>query len=50
MPKIADQLERLNTNIETLVAEFRRSNRSATETPSHAASPGSDATSSDKPR
>jgi hypothetical protein len=24
MPKIADQLERLNTNIETLVAELRR--------------------------
>jgi hypothetical protein len=24
MPKIADQLERLNTNIEALVAELRR--------------------------
>jgi len=24
MPKIADQLERLNTNIESLVAELRR--------------------------
>lgn len=34
MPKIADQLERLNTNIEALVAELKRSNRSAPETPS----------------
>jgi Skp family chaperone for outer membrane proteins len=35
MPKIADQLERLNTNIEALVAELKRSNRSATETEKH---------------
>jgi len=46
MPKIADQLERLNTNLEALVAELSRSNR-ATETPSHAASPASAATSTD---
>ena len=50
MPKIADQLERLTTSLEALVAELRRSNRSATETPSHAASPRIDVTSSDKPR
>jgi len=50
MPKIADQLERLNTNLEALVAELSRSPRSATETPSHAASPASDATSIEKPR
>jgi len=50
MPKIADQLERLTTSLEALVAELRRSNRSATETPSHAASPASDATSTDKLR
>jgi hypothetical protein len=43
MPKIADQLARLNTNLEALVAELRKSNGSTTETPSHAASPASDA-------
>jgi len=44
MPKIADQLERLNTNLEALVAELRKSNRSTPETPSHAAPPASAAT------
>jgi hypothetical protein len=29
MPKIADQLERLNTNIESLVAELRKLNGSS---------------------
>lgn len=29
MPKIADQLERLNTNIESLVAELRKLNANA---------------------
>jgi len=50
MPKIADQFERLNTNLEALVTELRRSNRSATEAPGHAASLASDATSTEKPR
>ena len=50
MPKIADQLERLNTNLEALVAELSRSNRSATETPSHAASPISDVTATEHAR
>jgi hypothetical protein len=32
MPKIADELAQLNTNIEALVAEFRASNRQAEAT------------------
>jgi hypothetical protein len=31
MPRIADQLTRLNTNLEALVVEFHESNRLATE-------------------
>jgi hypothetical protein len=31
MPKVADQLEKLNTNVEALVAELRESNRQRAE-------------------
>ena len=46
MPKIADQLERLNTNIESLVAELRRQREASTESESEGASPETSAQSS----
>ena len=33
MPRIADQLERLNTNVEALVAEFRKQRESREQPP-----------------
>jgi hypothetical protein len=39
MPKIADQLERLNTNLEALVAELRLSNGRSRETSCEPATP-----------
>ena len=39
MPKIADQLERLYTNLEALVAELRLSNGRSRETSSEPATP-----------
>lgn len=41
MPKIADQLERLNTNLEALVAELRLSNGRSRERSSEPAAPTS---------
>lgn len=49
MPKIADQLARLNTNLEALVAELRTANRSAAASPSAPVAPANP-TPGDEPR